>query len=83
MIRIKASDPGYEEINNLWNLYAIATNPHVWCNPVDMDDNEINTLRHDLIEYMDEALETPAEFIKYMLKINNEIYFIDTDNLEK
>lgn len=41
MLRLKASDPGYEEINRLWNLYAIATNPHVWANPCDLTQDDL------------------------------------------
>jgi hypothetical protein len=75
MLKMFAGDPGFDEVNRLWSLYAIAVNPQVWANRVDISEDEMNALRATLVEYMEDVLDTPPAFIGYMNRQNVEDIF--------
>lgn len=50
--RILPSDPAYQAYHDLWNLYAIAVNPHVWMNEMDLADWELTDVRLELKQDM-------------------------------
>lgn len=68
-MRIAPSDPRYPVFDELWNLNAIAENPHIW-----MGENDLEVCdRTEILDALEAQMEAlldglPCEFLGAMVK---------------
>lgn len=55
-ISILPSNPNYEKINDLWNMYAIVKNPQMFFGEVDLEGYEIKEIEEQLEFLMEQIL---------------------------
>jgi len=74
--RVLPSDPAYQAYQDLWNLYAIAVNPQVWANQMDLADWELADVLLELEQDMRTLLtedQAVALFYGGLVQANNSI----------
>lgn len=82
MKSLMVSDPEYERFNTLWNMYAMAKNPHLhtqcWEDELELENNsiEFKIEMKELLETLEEAMndllgnsELPDEFLRGIMII--------------
>ena len=56
-MKLLPSHPDYKSINELWNMYAIVCNPHIWKNDLDLEDYQLKEIKESLEHVMELVLE--------------------------
>ena len=62
-LRVTASNKNYQIINELWSLYAITKNPHLWTSP---DPESPRSSDLDFWQY-DQIVETLESYMQLLL----------------